>query len=196
MNERLTILITEPKVVFQSSTKLRKHSPESIQRDLKWGKMLIAGYIILAFICVIVIFRELTFIHILGTREHPNAAIWLMFLFSMQVFLVPELWMQQSVLKHKLDLLIKGEHGHSSSLNDQLKDILNAKKGIYGIVMLIPVFLISIVAGLIDSSRVIFEPYFTHVSALFVGGFLLLIYDFIKYDRLFKKNVEAYHNLL
>jgi len=196
MNERLSILITQPEVVFQSSTKIRKYSPESIRRDLKWGKVLIAVQVLLAFICISFIARELLAIFVLEIRENPKSGVWMMFLFAFQAVIIPSLWIQQSILKHKLELIKNGERVHSTSLNDQLKEILNAKKGVYGIVLLIPVFLISLIAGLIESSQVLFQPYFALLSCLFITGLILLSYDCIKYNRLFKKNVELYNNLI
>jgi len=197
MNDRLTILTTHPKVVFESSDKQKKNNVKSFQRELKWSKFVIPVLVLLALMCFTFIVRELIIVYVLETREYPKSSVWMFFLFAFQpIFGIPQFWMQQSILKHKLDLLQKGEHDDTSSLNEELKDILIAKKGVWGAVLLIPVFFISIIAALIESTQVIFEPYFPLVSVLLLIGFLLSLYDSMKYDRLFRKNVELYNNLV
>lgn len=197
MNERLTILTTYPKVVFESSDKPKKNNIKSIQRELKWSKFVIPALVLLALMCFTFIVRELISVYVLETREYPKSSIWMFFLFAFQpIFGLPQLWMQRLILNHKLDLLQMGERDVTSSLNDQLKDILIAKKGVWGAVLLIPVFFISIIAAVIESTQVIFEPYFVLLSVLLIIGFLLSVYDSVKYDRLFRKNVELYNNLV
>lgn len=197
MNERLTILTTYPKVVFESSDKPKKNNIKSIQRELKWSKFVISALVLLAFMCFTFIVGELISVYVLETREYPKSSIWMFFLFAFQpIFGLPQLWMQRLILNHKLDLLQMGERDVTSSLNDQLKDILIAKKGVWGAVLLIPVFFISIIAAVIESTQVIFEPYFVLLSVLLTIGFLLSVYDSVKYDRLFRKNVELYNNLV
>jgi len=82
----------------------------------------------LALICFFGILKELISIYVLELRTLPKDVFWLLCLCTIHIIMLPQTWMSQNILKHKLELLEKGESRSQSSLNNELQDILSAKK--------------------------------------------------------------------